>query len=94
MASVSGVQKRDEKKEEGNEEGANWIPKVLKGEIRETRFATPERPGEQGPLVETSNLRFGLDKVSYMADQVRHPLPHAPSTNLLSLSSLPTPHFS
>jgi len=59
---------------------------VLKGEIRETRFAIPERPGEQGALVQTSNLGFGLNKVSYMADQLGlhsisnpHPLEYAVS---------------
>jgi cysteine dioxygenase len=41
--------------------------KVLQGSIRERRFATPAHPGT-GPLVETSNLAFGLNKVTYMAD--------------------------
>jgi cysteine dioxygenase len=43
---------------------------VLKGEIRETRFAIPRNPGKDGPLVETSTLKFGLNKVAYMADEV------------------------
>lgn len=48
--------------------------KVLKGTIRETRFATPMNPGMEGPLVQTSQREFGLDKVTYMADAVSLPL--------------------
>ncbi|RDL41657.1 uncharacterized protein BP5553_01636 [Venustampulla echinocandica] len=46
-----------------------WTPgKILQGSITETRFATPSSPGQQGPLVQTSNKNFGLNQVSYMAD--------------------------
>jgi len=51
-------------------QSTNDAVKVLKGEIRETRFAIPRNPGKDGPLVETSNLKFGLNKVAYMADEV------------------------
>ena len=43
---------------------------ILKGEIRETRFATPNFPGLEGPLVQTSSVGYGKGKVSYMADSV------------------------
>ncbi|KAE9364949.1 hypothetical protein N431DRAFT_496163 [Stipitochalara longipes BDJ] len=48
---------------------AHCLMKVLKGSIRERRFATPS-PSNQGtgPLTQTSDLKFGLDKVTYMAD--------------------------
>ena len=42
----------------------------MKGSLVESRFAIPERPGEQGPLVQTSRKEFGLDQVTYMADVV------------------------
>ena len=44
---------------------------VLKGSIRERRFATPApspSPSPTTPLKATSNLEFGLNKVTYMAD--------------------------
>jgi hypothetical protein len=47
----------------------------MKGSLVESRFAIPERPGEQGPLVQTSRKEFGLNQVSYMADVVSPLLP-------------------
>ncbi|PMD13489.1 hypothetical protein NA56DRAFT_674836 [Hyaloscypha hepaticicola] len=49
---------------------AHCLMKILQGSIRERRFATPAHPGTSGPLVETSNLKFGRDKVTYMADSL------------------------
>ncbi|KAH8787309.1 RmlC-like cupin domain-containing protein [Hyaloscypha finlandica] len=46
---------------------AHCLMKVLRGSIRERRFATPLNPGT-GPLQETSSLSFGPNKVTYMAD--------------------------
>lgn len=45
--------------------------KILKGQLQESRFAIPKSPGKEGPLVETSRLTFGVDKVAYIADNVR-----------------------
>jgi hypothetical protein len=42
----------------------------LQGNLTETRFATPQRPGEQGPLVQTSRKGFARDQVTYMSDSV------------------------
>ncbi|KAG0650480.1 Cysteine dioxygenase [Hyphodiscus hymeniophilus] len=49
---------------------AHCLMKILKGEIRETRFAIPNFPGKEGPLAETSSVPYGMDNVSYMADSV------------------------
>jgi cysteine dioxygenase len=46
---------------------AHCLMKVLRGSIRERRFATPLNPGT-GPLQETSSLSSGPNKVTYMAD--------------------------
>lgn len=68
---------------------SHCIMKVLKGRIHETRFATPTSPGTEGPLVKTSELEFGLDKVTYMADALGlhsienpHPTEYAASLHL------------
>jgi cysteine dioxygenase len=54
---------------------AHCLMKVLRGEILETRYAIPNFPGLEGPLVRTSSVPYGTGKVSYMADSVRiHPL--------------------
>jgi len=58
---------------------SHCLMKILKGRIRETRFATPTYPGTEGPLVQTSRLEFGLNKVTYMAD-------------VLGLHSISNPH--
>jgi cysteine dioxygenase len=46
---------------------AHCLMKVLRGSIRERRFATPLNPGTV-PLQETSSLSSGPNKVTYMAD--------------------------
>ena len=51
---------------------SHCLMKVLLGEIRETRYAMPNRPGEEGPMVQTSSVRYGMNKVSYMADEVSY----------------------
>lgn len=47
---------------------AHCLMKVLKGSLRERRYAIPTEPGRQGSLNQTSELSFKLDQVSYMAD--------------------------
>jgi cysteine dioxygenase len=49
---------------------SHCLMKVLQGEIKETRYAIPSQPGEEGPLAETASMGYGMDKVSYMADEV------------------------
>lgn len=47
---------------------AHCLMKVLKGSLRERRYAIPTEPGKQGSLNQTSELSFKLNQVSYMAD--------------------------
>ncbi|TVY30658.1 Cysteine dioxygenase [Lachnellula hyalina] len=68
---------------------AHCLMKILKGNLIESRFAIPSRPGEQGPLVQTARKEFGLDQVTYMADVLGlhaisnpHPTEHAMSLHL------------
>ncbi|TVY75980.1 Cysteine dioxygenase [Lachnellula suecica] len=49
---------------------AHCLMKILKGSLVESRFAIPERPGEQGPLEQTSRKEFKLNQVSYMTDRL------------------------
>lgn len=48
---------------------AHCLMKVLKGTLREQRFAMP-KGNSSGPLQEFADLRFGEGKVAYIADTV------------------------
>ncbi|KUJ09477.1 cysteine dioxygenase type I [Mollisia scopiformis] len=68
---------------------SHCLMKILKGELQESRFAIPENPGNEGPLVETSRLNFGVNKVTYIADNLGlheisnpHPTDYAVSLHL------------
>jgi len=68
---------------------SHCLMKVLQGELRETRFAIPSKPGMNKPLEETSMLGYGMDKVSYMSDELGlhsvgnpHPTDYAVSLHL------------
>ena len=61
---------------------AHCLMKILRGTLRETRFATPNFPGMEGPLVQTSSIPYGTGKVSYMSDSVCPLSPREPSLSL------------
>jgi len=49
---------------------SHCLMKVLKGCLREKRYNFPKSPEPKAPLVQTSDLKFGLNEVSYMSDQL------------------------
>ncbi|CZR63098.1 related to cysteine dioxygenase type I [Phialocephala subalpina] len=68
---------------------SHCLMKILKGQLQESRFAIPKSPGNEGPLVETARVRFGVDKVAYIADNLGlheisnpHPTEYAVSLHL------------
>lgn len=44
--------------------------KILKGRLRESRYAMPSNSTPDGPLVETARSNFAVDKVAYISDQI------------------------
>ncbi|KAH6674791.1 RmlC-like cupin domain-containing protein [Halenospora varia] len=49
---------------------SHCLMKVLQGSLTETRFAIPQNPGLDGPLVQTSRKNFESNQVTYMADSL------------------------
>lgn len=49
---------------------SHCLMKILKGDLRERRYAIPSKPGHEGPLVKISDLNYGFNQVAYMADQL------------------------
>lgn len=48
---------------------SHCLMKILKGNLRERRYEIPH-PGSHGPLVQTSDLNYGLNRVAYMSDKL------------------------